>query len=244
MAENEYFKKALADFTFDAASGGAIRHLADLGYTVKQIAKKLDFAVPEEKVGQAVWDHLVERQQILLEEPGSGAPKEQAVFVEERGKFGKKSFRRVVFGNDGPGRIHWVKKRVDVGCSEEMMRFLAGKCLENGRDTAYMACDFGIWEHGGPKQNPEWTNVLEERQKEYVTGLPWIKKRVYHRLDRRMEEIAGRLVWTEEFEGVFYFGRLGEQAEILFSRSTGYSGTPPPNMFTAPYSFEQSKASI
>ena len=30
MAENKYFQKALTDFAFDMASGGAIRHLADI----------------------------------------------------------------------------------------------------------------------------------------------------------------------------------------------------------------------
>ena len=34
MSENRYFQKALSDFTYDAASGGAIRHLTDTGYTV------------------------------------------------------------------------------------------------------------------------------------------------------------------------------------------------------------------
>ena len=43
MAEQEYFKNALSDFTYEAASGGAIRHLADLGYTVKQICEQLSF---------------------------------------------------------------------------------------------------------------------------------------------------------------------------------------------------------
>ena len=35
--QQKYLKKALSDFTFDVASGGAIRHLADRGYTVQEI---------------------------------------------------------------------------------------------------------------------------------------------------------------------------------------------------------------
>ena len=46
MSEQDFFKSALADFTFEAASGGAIRHLADLGYTVKQITEQLSFPTP------------------------------------------------------------------------------------------------------------------------------------------------------------------------------------------------------
>ena len=44
--EQEYFKKALSDFALDAASGGAIRHLADRGYTANQIVRMLDFPTP------------------------------------------------------------------------------------------------------------------------------------------------------------------------------------------------------
>lgn len=43
MEKQTYFQTALANFTFDVASGGAIRHLADLDYTAAQIMKRLDF---------------------------------------------------------------------------------------------------------------------------------------------------------------------------------------------------------
>ena len=72
MGEHGYFQKALADFTYEAASGGAIRHLADMGYTVKQIAAKLDFPTPYERVQKGVWERLLETGVILTEEPGGG----------------------------------------------------------------------------------------------------------------------------------------------------------------------------
>ena len=71
MGENRYFQKALADFVHEAAYGGAVRHLADRGYTAKQITDRLDFPAPYEKVRQAVWEHLADTGVILLEEPGS-----------------------------------------------------------------------------------------------------------------------------------------------------------------------------
>ena len=43
MSEQDFFKSALSNFTHEAASGGAIRHLADLGYTVDWITRELTF---------------------------------------------------------------------------------------------------------------------------------------------------------------------------------------------------------
>lgn len=40
MAEKDYFQNGLSNFTHEVASGGAIRHLAEPGYTVKQITEK------------------------------------------------------------------------------------------------------------------------------------------------------------------------------------------------------------
>lgn len=34
MSKENYFQKALSNFTFEVASDGAIRHLAEHGYTV------------------------------------------------------------------------------------------------------------------------------------------------------------------------------------------------------------------
>ena len=72
MSEQDFFKSARADFTFAAASGGAIRHLADLGYTVKQITEQLSFPTPCQRVQKAVRERLLETGVLLLEEPGSG----------------------------------------------------------------------------------------------------------------------------------------------------------------------------
>ena len=71
MNTRSFFQDALADFAQEAAWGGAVRHLADLGYTARQIADKLDFPVSYEKVRRAVWERLVDTEVILLEEPGS-----------------------------------------------------------------------------------------------------------------------------------------------------------------------------
>ena len=50
MAENDYFREALSGFTFEAAGGGAIRHLADLGCTVDEIETQLLYPISHNKV--------------------------------------------------------------------------------------------------------------------------------------------------------------------------------------------------
>lgn len=64
--KQKYFEEALSDFVHDAASGGAIRHLAQLGYTTGQIMERLDFPTPRERVEKTVSRYLME-QGILVE---------------------------------------------------------------------------------------------------------------------------------------------------------------------------------
>ena len=47
MGEKDLFKQSLNNFINDFASGDAIRHLADKGYTVAQIVGMLDYPIPE-----------------------------------------------------------------------------------------------------------------------------------------------------------------------------------------------------
>ena len=67
--KQNYFKQALSDFTFDAAAGRAIRHLADCGYTSSQIVQRLDYPVPEAKVHKAVYRYLTETGILLKNLP-------------------------------------------------------------------------------------------------------------------------------------------------------------------------------
>ncbi|MGN0141118.1 MAG: hypothetical protein ACI4AD_02760 [Roseburia sp.] len=94
--ENQYFTEALADFTHDMASGGAIRHLADLGYTVREISAALDFPTPMERIRKTVWKHYVDTGVICLTDSGDVSVAEKVSYVKEYGKYGKTSLRRVV----------------------------------------------------------------------------------------------------------------------------------------------------
>ena len=100
MSEDKYFKKALTDFTIDFASGGAIRHLADKGYTVSEIHARLDFPTPMETVRELVWKHYVNTGVILLSEPDEGSKKEQVTYEKVTDSLGRVSFKQVVVKDD------------------------------------------------------------------------------------------------------------------------------------------------
>ena len=69
--EQSYFKSALSDYVYEAAGGGAVRHLADAGYTVAQIMERLDYPVPFARVQKTVWEHFLDKK-ILLRSRGAG----------------------------------------------------------------------------------------------------------------------------------------------------------------------------
>ncbi|MCM1057386.1 MAG: hypothetical protein NC517_07260 [Firmicutes bacterium] len=176
--ENDGFRKALSDFAFDVASGGAIRHLTDLGYTVKQIQEQLDFPTPLARIQEAVWKRLTDSGVILLEEPGHLESKETVRYVREYDSYGKASFRRVVEENPRPE-------------------------AEGG----FLACEFGIVRYRDTEKYGKVLAALDERQAEYIDGLPWPKRRVWHRADERMLEIERRLRTAGLEQGVCHMIR-------------------------------------
>lgn len=212
--KEDYFQDALSNFTFDVASGGAIRHLADLGYTAKEIMKKLDFPTPYERVQKTVWEHFLDNGVVLLQEPGSPKQWEKNVFVREYDKYGRASFRRVPQA-EGAGQTEPVRwKEWHFECHGKYERFascLEEKCAENGEKTAYISWDFGVQSRKNPAGFLEMLQVLEEKQREYILGLPWENKICCHRLDQRMREVAARLYESGEYHGTAWFMKLSEK---------------------------------
>ena len=96
IMENKYFNQALSDFVNDVAYGGAVRHMADLGYTVRQIVDALDFPAPTARVGAIVWRRYLEQGIILLERPEQSPAVRKVSYVKEYGKYGSVHFRQVV----------------------------------------------------------------------------------------------------------------------------------------------------
>lgn len=123
----QMFGQALSDFTFDVACGGAIRHLAHLGYTAKEIHERLSFPVSYERVRKAYTKYLLEEGILLRQKPDQLKARQSYTYVQEEGKYGKKSFRR-------------VEKEPEP---------------EEYKKRTYAACDFGrIQAEGGFAQLP------------------------------------------------------------------------------------------
>lgn len=162
---SEHFSKALSDFVSDVSSGDAIRHLADLGYTVSEIHDRLDYPTPPEKIADIVWKHFIKTGVICLEEPGE-APREKISYVREYDSLGRASFRQ-------------VKESLDP---------------EPGSGSArYAECDFGIRKYRNKEEFEESLQVLEPRDREYVLSLPWPIQKVWHIEDERMKRIQAAL---------------------------------------------------
>ena len=220
MSEQSHFQHALSSFTHEVASGGAIRHLTDLGFTAKQIAERLQYPTPFVQVQQEMWQRLIETDVILLDEPGTGK-REKVSYVREYDKYGKSSFRRVVeAAGEESMPICWRELAMETGVSprseekEHIWNIVQKKLAENGEDCSYVSCDFGMIAYGKPKDYEMLLQRLEPRQREYVEGLPWKLQRVYHRLDTRMAEILRKLLWDEKFNCVCYFIKTRDKFTI------------------------------
>ena len=220
MSEQSHFQNALSSFTHEVASGGAIRHLTDLGFTAKQIAERLQYPTPFVKVQKEMWQRLIETYVILLEEPGSGK-KEKVSYVREYDKYGKSSFRRVVetVGEES-GPIFWRELVMGTGLSSKsegkdcIWNMIQKKLAENGEDYSYVSCDFGVIAYRKPKNYEMLLQLLESRQREYVEGLPWKAQRVYHRMDVRMAEILKQMLELGEYNFVCYFMKTLDKLTI------------------------------
>ena len=214
MSEQEYFKSALSDFTQEAASGGAIRHLADLGYTVKQITEKLTYPTPYERVRKTVWKHLIDSGVVLTQEPGNGRQRGKSTYTVVHDKYGRASFRleQTSVGDAEP--ILWKERRYSEEQYGSLAAYLTDKCIENGEDKAYVSCDFGPRSVRESQGYASAMQTLNERQREYIEGLLWENKICYHRLDQRMREIIVKLYANGLYRGNCYFLKSGEKVEL------------------------------
>lgn len=213
MEKQDYFKKALSNFTFEMASGGAIRYLTDEGYTVRQIAERLDFPTPIEKIQEAVWARLLGNGTLLIEEPGSRPKEPKYTYVKEYNQYGRPSFRRVTVDpteaavNQSPFILQEQYFSPDL--HGKLSAFITEKCTENGASFSYVSLDFGLQIRTG--KFAQIVQILNPRQAEYLQGLPWEPRRVYHRLDKRMQEIIVQLYEHQLYSGACYFLKTGKK---------------------------------
>lgn len=214
MAEQEYFKKALANFMFDAASGGGIRHLADRGYTAEEILKKLDFPTPYDRIQQTIWQHFLDTGVLLLEEPGQGKTQETYAYVTEYDQYGRKSFRRVVTEVREEAPVAWQEHVFREETDGALLAFLTKRCAAGQEVSAYISCDFGLKSRREPERYQKELQVLSARQRQYIMGIPWERKLVYHRLNQCMREITAVLYEHGAYHGSCYFTERKELVRL------------------------------
>lgn len=209
--ENKYFENALSGFVFDMAGGNAIRHLTDKGYSVKRIKDMLEYPIPFEKVQKTVWEHLLDKKVLLLQEPGMKIQKDKIIYEERTDRYGRKSFCGTVLKDRDNREIRWKTTEYNTNVKQNFLHYISEKCCQNERKNSYISCDFGITAKSDCKKFEAMLSTLNNRQKEYIEGLPWPHKRIYHQLDLQMQEIAGTLYQKDLYTGVCYFMELEEK---------------------------------
>lgn len=219
MDKPEYFQTALSNFVTDAACGGAVRHLTDIGYTLEQIVDRLDYPASRAKVQRIMMEYLYESRVLLREEPSGELFAPQAQFVQEQDAYGRRSMRKVYVDHNSQtnvtdassltrmsGRekaaqtqgILWKESVYDPGRDGKLTELLHRKCEKNGETYSYISCPFG-------KIIDDRIDCLNGRQKEYLRGIRWEQPVLYHRLNRRMLEIISKLYEAGVYGGVCYF---------------------------------------
>ncbi|MCM1268014.1 MAG: hypothetical protein NC302_08925 [Bacteroidales bacterium] len=164
MEKPTYFQSALSSFVTDAACGGAVRHLTDIGYTLDQIVERLDYPAPRAKVQQLMMDYLYESRVLLREEPSEAlfAAKEQ--FVQEQDAYGRRTMRKIIVDRNGQENVTyaselnlvsqkekaaqtqgflWKEIVYDPSRDGKLTELLHKKCEENGETYSYIVCPFG-----------------------------------------------------------------------------------------------------
>jgi hypothetical protein len=193
---SEFFQEALSDFTFDVAGGRAICHLVDLGYSTAQIMERLDYPMPRARVEQCVYRYMKEKGILLddLPEPEGG----------------------------------WQDVRPSAWTEGELYRCIRNCMQRNGEELSYVSCPFGAWSRSCELQRgtscladpglyseqireagkagiAQKLSPLTSRERDYILGIPWEKKIMYHRLTSRMLEISVQLAVHSPEELTFYF---------------------------------------
>jgi hypothetical protein len=221
MDEKNIFREALSNFTFDVASGGAIEHLAELGYTPQEIQKMLDFPTPYERVQDAFWKYLRKKKIIVVEKSELEERQEKVSYITEYDSYGHKSFRRVVeYEQDETvlpdiDQFRIISYRLEVHGKFES--FLNEYCCAGKTDsagTAYVSCDFGLRMKRAPEEYEAFLKPLTKEQRSYIEGVPWERKIVWHQLDLRMTEILAALYEKSSYHGTILL--LSKKEQINF----------------------------
>ncbi len=220
----DYFQTALSNFATDAAYGGSVRHLTDIGYTLNQIMDRLDYPAPRSKVQKLMTEHLYDTKVLLREEPSEAVFAQKDVYVQEQDSYGRRSMRKInadlnsqskttemaamtgLSKNSKIKEFFWRETIYIPHAGEKVTKVLHQKCEENGEQYSYVECRFSNL-NGQQDRFAEIEEIqcLNNRQREYLAGIMWEAPVLYHRLDHRMIEIIAKLYEAGKYSGSCYF---------------------------------------
>lgn len=214
MAEEKHFEKALSDMKDSFAGKDGVKHLAELGYSIRKIQESLDFPFPLEKIGRILWDYYKSEEIILLKAPGSGLGSAKSHYVKQSDAYGKQSFIKVQGKEDESVPVSFTKiiyrdghdlfTPVDHSKTSLIKEFLDSNS-SGGPD--YVSLDFGRLK---TRNGVEWRRIVASfpgDDRDYMESMPWENclTGVYHRIDDRLVRILEGLEGTGYLPGVYYF---------------------------------------
>lgn len=210
MDEPGYFQNALSSFVTDAACGGAIRHLVDIGYTLDQIVDRLDYPAPRAKVQRIMMDYLYESRALLREEPSAKLFAAKETFVQEQDAFGRRSMRKIAIDSnsqeDAAGmsdlkiRLHndkaaqtqkimWKESVYEPRRDGKLTELLHRKCGQNGEIFNYVSCPFGKLE------NDRYSQIGRSGQSE--SGGAFAAEKIWSCLNNRQRDYIQGIRWDQ-----------------------------------------------
>lgn len=151
----DQFNKSMGNFIHEMSGAGAIRHMVDQGYSIRQIIERLDYPTPQRRVEETALKHML-KQGILMER----LPDQEYRQIKIPALWDRRQLSEAVY----------VRKERD------------------GEEFSYVLLPIA-----GLKQDGKLLSCLNDREREYLCGLPWEGSMVYHRLTGRMYEIAMEL---------------------------------------------------
>lgn len=86
----------------------------------------------------------------------------------------------------------------------------------NGEENSYVSCPYGTWRRDRERRLQSALACLTLREREYILGIPWPMKMVYHRLGGRMPEIAMQMAAQSDAALEFYF--IKTRQEVRFAQ--------------------------
>lgn len=241
MDRPEYFQTALSNFVTDAACGGAVRHLTDIGYTLQQICDRLDYPASRVKVQKLMMEYLYESCVLLREEPSMRIFARREQFIQEQNSYGRRTWRKTSSDYNGQKGVTkssdltflshqkeraqlqdilWRESAYEYRSDGKLTELIYKKCEENGEECSYMSCSFSFLNVDQCGQNMQGgrqgdgkidLSCLNSRQREYLSGIRWEEPVLYHRLDQRMREILVKLYEAGYYRGACFFLKTREK---------------------------------